>query len=225
MRLLDDYVSGVLNGAHEGQVFELFSSGYRDYSPIVSPGRRAPRRGWADRSNVFGFVHFLGSPLVDISFSLEDVFDREDGRVAYRIYGAGQVRFAVRSERTLDIAPTALASLGDAISYRSLERADGNPIDVILMQRDAYSSASAPHVRPWPAKQPLEKLLSLPGWRVIQLLGSDRHQEISKENVVVGLDVHSEYHTVGVFEHDAVQFLARWGYQQFLGCWDQVAVK
>ena len=71
---------------------EVFAMSFRDHNPLRLPGFLEPyRKNWGTAGDVYNLLIFLRSPLVDLGFSLEDVFSSGD-RVCYRLFCEGTVR-------------------------------------------------------------------------------------------------------------------------------------
>lgn len=81
------FVDDILNRRDEASVEQLFSPRYLDHHPFYRERSDAPS-GPGRLADVLALVRLLAAPDVDVTFHLEEAFER-DGRVGYRIFGAG----------------------------------------------------------------------------------------------------------------------------------------
>jgi hypothetical protein len=109
--LMGRFVDDILNRRDEASVEQLFSPRYVDHHPFYRERSDAPSglalSGPGRLADVLALVRLLAAPDVDVTFHLEEAFER-DGRVGYRIFGAGV------------LATAATASTPTHVTYESV---------------------------------------------------------------------------------------------------------
>ncbi len=88
--LLSRFVQEVLNDCCAESIPEIFNPTYRDNHPLRIPGLLEPPGKTGSTADLRTVVNLLASPVLDMGFVLEDLFEVE-GRVAYRMFGQGTV--------------------------------------------------------------------------------------------------------------------------------------
>jgi SnoaL-like domain len=97
--LLGRFVQDVLNAHRVDAIPELFSPNFRDNHPLFIPGLVESPGTTGTLADLRDVVSLLASPVLDMSFSLEDVITADD-RVAYRLFGQGTVGLVPKAENT-----------------------------------------------------------------------------------------------------------------------------
>lgn len=87
--LMVRFVEEVLNGHSIEAMREIVSPSFVDHDPIDVHAGTGRRRVGMDYLE--DLVRFLGLPVVDVRFKLEDLLEDGD-RIAYRLFGEGVVR-------------------------------------------------------------------------------------------------------------------------------------
>ncbi|MGH9090705.1 MAG: hypothetical protein ACRDZR_04870 [Acidimicrobiales bacterium] len=99
--LVEAYVDRVLNGKDRSVIGSVFHQAFVDRDPLVLPGVLVGE-GLDRRAGVEAQVRLLSAPGVDIRFTLEDVFDDNRERAAYRLFGEGSLPLTVEQEHRTD---------------------------------------------------------------------------------------------------------------------------
>jgi hypothetical protein len=96
--LLGCFVGNVLNARSADAISDIFTPTFRDNHPLRIRGVWDPPGKTGSTANLRALVKLLASPVIDMAFVLEDVFEVED-RVAYRLFGEGTVALAQGGSR------------------------------------------------------------------------------------------------------------------------------
>jgi len=110
---VEAWVQLYLNDHDVKMIQHLFAPSFVDHDPIPLPTAQHVHTPAARTTSGYldAVVAFLGSPGVDIQFTLEDVFAASD-RVAYRLFGEGNI--LLRSS-ALAIGASSLPPLADQV--------------------------------------------------------------------------------------------------------------
>lgn len=135
--LLVRFVDEVLNAGSPSALSEIFAPTFRDNHPLRIPGVLEPPGKKGTIADLRAVVNLLASPVLDMGFVLEDVFEAE-GRVAYRLFGEGTVALAPIEPTNGSVAPDAAQAATrrfDLVDTRLSIRTLGWPEGKILMNR------------------------------------------------------------------------------------------
>lgn len=154
LALMSLLVDELLNNCCSSMISKVFQENFVDYDPIEVPAlQTAGSGGLGGIQGIHTLMAFLSQPGVDFRFVLEDAFGDED-RVAYRLFGEGQINLvdsvaeaggdASDRLRRLDGSTLVLQSTGAPIGT-----VVGNRYQVVLRRVGIYRIAGSRFAEHW----------------------------------------------------------------------------